>query len=185
MRACSLVADTIADVLIVIAALTIGYYLFVDLKRLVLWRVRRRLTLSYIFIGFVPALLIITFFVLSVMLLFFNVSAYSVRMQMTAFQEQARFLAQSAAVEVAAGATPAEIQRALRTRFASAVLRYPLVSYAVVPSGRACGDDQSDDPPRRTDRARPDEPRHRRDVAASGGSGRRCRRGCRATGSRC
>ena len=49
------VADTIADVLIVIAALTIGYYLFVDLKRLVLWRVRRRLTLSYIFIGFVPA----------------------------------------------------------------------------------------------------------------------------------
>ena len=41
-----LVADTIADVLIVIASLTIGYYLFVDLKRLVLWRVRRRLTLS-------------------------------------------------------------------------------------------------------------------------------------------
>ena len=83
------VADTVADVLIVAAALTIGYFLFVDLKRLVLWRVRRRLTLSYIFIGFVPALLIITFFVLAVMLLFLNVSAYSVRMQVTAFQDQA------------------------------------------------------------------------------------------------
>jgi phosphoserine phosphatase RsbU/P len=139
-----LAADTIADVLIVVAAVIIGYYLFVDIKRLVLWRVRRRLTLSYIFIGFVPALLIITFFVLAVMLLFFNVSAYSVRMQMTAFQEQAKFLAQSAAVEVAAGGTPAEIQRALRTRFASAVLRYPLVSYAVVPSERACGSDDTD-----------------------------------------
>ena len=138
------VADTIADVLIVAAALTIGYYLFVDVKRLVLWRVRRRLTLSYVFIGFVPALLIITFFVLAVMLLFFNVSAYSVRMQMAAFQDQAKFLAQSAAVEVAGGTTPAEIQRAVRTRFASAVLRYPLVSYAVVPSPRACSDDSSD-----------------------------------------
>src|SRR5689334_6151022 len=70
--------DTIADVLIVIGAVTIGYYLFVDIKRLVLWRVRRKLILSYIFIGFVPALLIICFYVLSVMLLFFNISAYSV-----------------------------------------------------------------------------------------------------------
>src|SRR6187399_3312168 len=49
--------DTAGDVLIVIAALTIGYYLFVDVKRLILWRVRRKLTLSYIFIAFVPALL--------------------------------------------------------------------------------------------------------------------------------
>ena len=138
------VADTVADVLIVAAALTIGYFLFVDLKRLVLWRVRRRLTLSYIFIGFVPALLIITFFVLAVMLLFLNVSAYSVRMQMTAFQDQTKFLAQSAAVEIAGEATPVEIQRAVRTRFASAVLRYPLVSYAVVPSQRACGDETVD-----------------------------------------
>ena len=135
--------DTIADLLIVVAALTIGYYLYVDMKRLVLWRVRRRLTLSYIFIGFVPALLIITFFVLAVMLLFFNVSAYSVRVQMAAFQEQAKFLAQSAAVEVAAGSSVAEIQRAVRSRFASAVLRYPLVSYAVVPSERACATDQT------------------------------------------
>jgi sigma-B regulation protein RsbU (phosphoserine phosphatase) len=137
-------ADTIADVLIVIAALTIGYYLFVDIKRLVLWRVRRKLILSYIFIGFVPALLIICFFVLVVLLLFFNVSAYSVRMQMAAFQEQARFLAQSAAVEVAGGLTPSDVARALRTRFASAILRYPLVSYAAVPSARACEGDQVD-----------------------------------------
>ena len=35
--------DTVADVLIVIAALTIGYYLYIDVKRVVLWRVRRRL----------------------------------------------------------------------------------------------------------------------------------------------
>src|SRR5688500_986111 len=135
--------DTTADVLIVVAALTLGYYLFVDMKRLVLWRVRRRLTLSYIFIGFVPALLIITFFVLAVMLLFFNVSAYSVRVQMAAFEEQAKFLAQSAAGEVAAGSSAVEIQRALRSRFASAVLRYPLVSYAAVPSERACATEQA------------------------------------------
>ena len=36
------IVDTLGDVLIVIAALTIGYYLFVDAKRLILWRVRRK-----------------------------------------------------------------------------------------------------------------------------------------------
>ena len=48
----------------VCGAAVLAYRLFVVTKRRLLWRVRRRLTLSYIFIGFVPALLIITFFLL-------------------------------------------------------------------------------------------------------------------------
>ena len=59
------VLDTLGDLLIVVAAVVIGYYLFVDVKRLILWRVRRKLTLSYIFVAFVPAILIICFFVLA------------------------------------------------------------------------------------------------------------------------
>ena len=43
-----------------------------------LWRVRRKLTLSYIFIGFVPVLLIVVFFLLCGLLLFFNVSSLSI-----------------------------------------------------------------------------------------------------------
>src|SRR4051812_9666472 len=96
--------DTLGDVLIVIAALTIGYYLFVDVKRLILWRVRRKLTLSYIFIAFVPALLITCFFVLAGLLLFFNVSAYSIRLHLDSLVDRAQLIAQSAAGDVARSA---------------------------------------------------------------------------------
>ena len=45
-------------------------------KLRLLWRVRRKLILSYIFIGVVPSLLIVIFFLLGGVLIFMNVSAY-------------------------------------------------------------------------------------------------------------
>src|SRR5690348_5457802 len=56
--------DTLADIALVVGAVVLGYRVFVQLKRRLLWRVRSKLTLSYVFIGFVPALLIILFFVI-------------------------------------------------------------------------------------------------------------------------
>ena len=58
---------------------SVGYFvwrLFLLMKRRLLWRVRRKLILSYIFIGVVPALLIIAFFMLGAFVLSINVSAY-------------------------------------------------------------------------------------------------------------
>jgi len=49
-----------------------------------LWRVRRKLTLSYVFIGFVPVLLLASFFLLCGLLLFFNVSSYLVQSRVNA-----------------------------------------------------------------------------------------------------
>src|SRR3954471_4465805 len=106
--------DTLGDILIVVAAVTIGYYLFVDVKRVVLWRVRRKLTLSYIFIAFVPALLIICFFVLAGLLLFFNVSGYAVRLHLDSLVDRAQLVAQSAAVDV--GRSGANVSEALDQR---------------------------------------------------------------------
>src|SRR5688500_2395960 len=45
-------------------------------RRRLLWRVRRKLILSYVFVGLVPGLLIIAFFLFAGVLLFFNVSTY-------------------------------------------------------------------------------------------------------------
>src|SRR5215204_3064516 len=45
-------------------------------KRRLLWRVRRKLILSYVFVGLVPGLLIAAFFLLAGLLLFFNGSTY-------------------------------------------------------------------------------------------------------------
>ena len=45
-------------------------------QRHLLWRVRRKLIISYIFIGFIPAILIVAFFLLGGLLLFSNFSSY-------------------------------------------------------------------------------------------------------------
>ncbi len=60
-------------------ALSVGYFvwrLFRLMQRRLLWRVRRKLILSYIFIGVVPALLIVTFFMVGAWVVSINVSAY-------------------------------------------------------------------------------------------------------------
>ncbi len=135
--------DTLGDIAIVAAALTIGYRLFVDIKRVVLWRVRRKLTLSYIFIGFIPALLIIAFFGVAVLMLFEVFSAYSLSTRLDTVVERARFLAESASQEVSKGATDNDIATALRLRHVSAALRYPLASYSLVETGKTCGSGSS------------------------------------------
>jgi hypothetical protein len=71
--------DTIASVALVGG----GAYLLARglslAQRHLLWRVRRKLIISYIFIGFVPAILIVAFFLLGGLLLFSNFSSYLLR----------------------------------------------------------------------------------------------------------
>ena len=69
-------------------------------KRRLLWRVRRKLILSYVFVGVVPALLVITFFLLAGLILAFNVSSYLVQSRIRNLTDQARFLAQTVQLEV-------------------------------------------------------------------------------------
>jgi hypothetical protein len=68
--------DTGAGLAILAGALALAWRVMEVLRRRLLWRVRRKLTLSYIFIGVVPAALIVAFFLLAGLLLFFNLSAY-------------------------------------------------------------------------------------------------------------
>ena len=94
------VVDTVAGLA---AACGLAYFLFrliVLAKRRLLWRVRRKLILSYVFIGFVPALLLVGFSLLCGFLLFYSFSSYLVQSRLRALSEQARFLAQSAALEI-------------------------------------------------------------------------------------
>jgi serine phosphatase RsbU (regulator of sigma subunit) len=131
--------DTVGDITIVAAAVVLTYRLFVDVKRVVLWRVRRKLTLSYVFMGFVPALLIIAFFLIGGLLMFFNVSGYALRTGLTSYVDQTRFLAESAALELENAHVLGDVQAVLARRYASASIRYPAVSYAVLPVDRSCG----------------------------------------------
>jgi sigma-B regulation protein RsbU (phosphoserine phosphatase) len=102
-------------------------------KRRLLWRVRRKLILSYVFVGMVPALLVITFFLLAGLILAFNVSSYLVQSRVRNLTDQARFLAQTVEIEVERAGSAAAVQEVLERRQASTDLRYPFVSIAVVP----------------------------------------------------
>ena len=102
-------------------------------KRRLLWRVRRKLILSYVFVGVVPALLVITFFLLAGLILAFNVSSYLVQSRIRNLTDQARFLAQTVQLEEQRASTPEAIAEILERRQDSAETRYPFISFAVVP----------------------------------------------------
>lgn len=108
-------------------------------RRRLLWRVRRKLILSYVFVGVVPVLLVITFFLLAGLLLFFNVSSYLVRARITSLTDQAQFLAQTTVVELQRSPSSGVLIETLTRRQAGIETRYPFVSLSVVPvSGRRC-----------------------------------------------
>jgi sigma-B regulation protein RsbU (phosphoserine phosphatase) len=107
-------------------------------KRRLLWRVRRKLILSYIFIGFVPALLLVAFSLLCGFLLFYNISSYLVQSRLRALSDQARFFAQSTALEIQRGGGR-DVTNILARRQANANGQYPEISIAVVPVNRPCG----------------------------------------------
>jgi len=131
------IVDSVAGLAI---AAGIGYFVFrllVLAKRRLLWRVRRKLILSYVFVGFVPALLIVAFFLLCGYLVFYNISSYLVASRLHALGDQARLLARTTAIEIQrAGGVDA--QGIVARRQSREAVTYPDLSVAVVPVARAC-----------------------------------------------
>ena len=125
--------NTLVRVALLIA---LAYFLsrvVVFTRRRFLWRVRRRLFVSYIFIGVVPALLLIAFFLFGGALLFLNVSGYLFKTGIDSVIEDARIVAQAAADEIARGKGQHVIQDSLTRRFENNQERYPGLSIAYVP----------------------------------------------------
>jgi serine phosphatase RsbU (regulator of sigma subunit) len=126
--------DTFGDISVLIGAGLLGYQMFREVEGVFLWRVSRKLTLSYIFIGLVPVLLVIVLSVISGTMLFFTFSAYMTRSAMKSVVDQADALAQSAAVGLQGITSPDEVRDRIERRQAAAERRFPFVSYAVVPT---------------------------------------------------
>ena len=130
--------DSMASALLVIAAVVVSYRAYVHARRVVLWRVRRKLTLSYVFIGFVPALLLIVFFGISGLLLFFNVGAYMLRSHLDTLVQRTQALADTAVADLEHVRGQGETGAALVRHQQRANATFPLVSFAIVPSSAAC-----------------------------------------------
>ena len=89
------------------------------MRRRLLWRVRRKLILSYVFVGLVPSLLIVAFFLLAGLLLFRNMASYLVQTRLNAHAEQARFLAQTVLLDVQRAPTAEAVRDTLERQQAS------------------------------------------------------------------
>ena len=125
--------DSAGTVVLVVA---IGYLLvriLALLRRRLLWRVRRRLVLSYVLVGFVPIVLIVSFFLLVGLLVAGTVSSSRVQLSFEQVVNDAAGLAATTAVDLRVLADPAEQRAVLEHRLRGVEARYPIASIAVAP----------------------------------------------------
>ena len=139
--------DTFGDLSIIVGALIVMVLVSADVKQRLLWRVRRKLTVSYIFIGFIPALLIICFFLVVGLLLSYSVSSYLMQEQLARIVDQAGFVAQSAADGIERARDADRVRNVLEARVATLAPTYPDASIAIASAARNCGPRSSDLPP--------------------------------------
>lgn len=106
------------------------------LRSKLLWRIRRKLIISYLLIGLVPTLLILFFFVASGLLIFGQVSAYVLLASLERTQAMAARVADLVTADIG-GATgeQAEIERLLRWRLEPLESVYPGASAVYFFSG--------------------------------------------------
>ena len=126
------ILSSAATIGLVISVSVFTWRLFLLTKRQLLWRVRRRLILSYIFIGVVPSLLIVIFFLLGGLLIFMNLSAYLFKDGYDAALNQVRLVTSGAASEISR-APEAAAQSLARTQ-RNAALLYRGMSFEFIPA---------------------------------------------------
>jgi sigma-B regulation protein RsbU (phosphoserine phosphatase) len=105
-------------------------------RRRLLWRVRRKLVLSYVFIGVVPVILLVAFFLFAGVLMSTQVSAFLFKRGFDDLVDEASVIAQTTAVEVQRGGW-AQADEILSRKVTNAVSRHPGVSVAIVPRRQA------------------------------------------------
>ncbi len=153
-------------------------------QRRLLWRVRRKLIISYIFIGFVPAILMVAFFLLGGVLLFSNFSSYLVQTRLRALAERARVDRQDDRARDPARRRPRRGRRFVGAARVAATREFPGASIAVVADApavqRAAGGSRRRPRPAATGAAADGD---RRPVGACRAAGGRARTGSAATAS--
>jgi sigma-B regulation protein RsbU (phosphoserine phosphatase) len=96
-----------------------------------LWRVRRKLILSYVFLGFVPVLLVVTLALVGSMILYINVAAYMFMEGFTDIAGDVQEIAETSASEI--GRTPDAALQAITRKYLTSAQRYPGLSIVVLP----------------------------------------------------
>ena len=125
------VISALATIGVILSLIYFLWRLFVLAKRRLLWRVRRKLIISYLFMGVVPAMLIIGFFLLAAGVVSMSVSAYLFKDGYDAIVDDVGLIAQAAATDV--GREPARLRDTLTSNQDAVRRRYPELSLAFIP----------------------------------------------------
>jgi phosphoserine phosphatase RsbU/P len=124
------VVSTLGGLALAIGVGMLVYRLIQSASRNLLWRIRWKLIVSYIFIGVVPVFLVAAFFLLAGRLLFNNVSSYLVQASVREVAGDALAMAHAAATELSG---PADDDSAyVAQQFDAFRKRYPSLSVAFV-----------------------------------------------------
>jgi serine phosphatase RsbU (regulator of sigma subunit) len=123
--------DRAVNFAIIVLAVATVYRVRALARSGLLWRVSRKLILSYILVGAVPILLLVTFALVAYLLLFFDISSYLVHNRVAYLMEQASVFARTTLFEIerAAPDTHTEI---LQRRQSAIATRYPGVAISLV-----------------------------------------------------
>ena len=128
--------DTAASLALAIGLGHILWRLLARLQRRLLWRVRRRLILSYVFVGVVPVLLVVAFVGLAGALTMLVTGAYMVRAELDDVVSDAGAIATAIGSHLAAGAAVDGVLAAYR---AGAGVEVPVAAAVVGAGSRALG----------------------------------------------
>ena len=113
---------------------TLGYSLvrlLIVLQRHLLWRVRRKLVISYVFIGFIPVVLLVLFFVLAGTLSLLSVSAFLVKLRVDELVTEAAAVAGTVRGQLTSGDVT-DMSAVLNRQVDVLAARHPGASLAVV-----------------------------------------------------
>jgi serine phosphatase RsbU (regulator of sigma subunit) len=110
-------------------------------RRRFLWRVRRKLVLSYVFLGFVPVVLVLLFALAGSVVLYTNIAAYLFHDGFEDIVERVGQIAETAAAEMDLRAE--DTQAAVTLKYQSLAAQYPGLSLVVLDSSRDGSDGAS------------------------------------------
>jgi len=127
------IISSLATVALIVSVGYLMWGVFVRVRRQLLWRVRRKLILSYIFIGVVPAALIIVFCLIGAGMLSINIGAYLFKDGYEDVMRNAGLIADAAVGDIGrAPDTPKGVLERLSTNTSG--LNYPGLSLVYIPA---------------------------------------------------
>ena len=104
-------------------------------RRRLLWRVRRKLILSYVFIGLFPVVLVVVFALFVAVLFYIDVAAYMFHEGFNDLSDNVQQFAETSAIEI--GRSPSTTESAIERKVSNLKAQFSELSMAVVPVKRS------------------------------------------------